>query len=90
MTSMHFAPGYWMHETTGVLRPAVEAYLRDEPMTPEHIAAMRAYLRQWIQAPDWQGDEELAALRIGIDRLTNREAIDDWIDLAVELGVDPL
>lgn len=41
-----FVPGFWMNETSGVLRPAVEAYLRREPMTPNQIAAMRAYLRQ--------------------------------------------
>jgi hypothetical protein len=35
-------PGYWMHETSGVLRPAVEAYLRDEPMTEAQIEATGA------------------------------------------------
>ncbi|UEM11939.1 hypothetical protein J4G43_047120 [Bradyrhizobium barranii subsp. barranii] len=32
-------PGYWMHETSGALRSAVEAYLGGRPMTDEHIAA---------------------------------------------------
>ena len=41
------APGYWKHETSGVLRPAVEAYLGGGPMTGSQIAAMRAYL-------DWE------------------------------------
>ena len=88
MTAMHFAPGYWMHESTGVLRPAVAHYLNNEPMTRADIAAMRAYLRQWMSGP-WRG-EELEALRAGLDRLTSREAIDDWIELAAELGIDPL
>lgn len=47
------APGYWMDETSGVLRPAVEAYLHGRDMTPEEIVAMRAYLRQWIMATTW-------------------------------------
>lgn len=51
------APGYWMHETSGVLRPAVEAYLNQRPMSKKQIAAMRAYLRQWIAAPEWRGEE---------------------------------
>ena len=38
---------YWMYETSGVLRPAIEAYFSGL-MTDQHIAAMRAYLRQWI------------------------------------------
>jgi hypothetical protein len=36
-------PGYWMYETSGVLRPAIENYLNNRPMSPENIAAMRAY-----------------------------------------------
>ena len=82
-------PGYWMHEMSGALRPAVEAYLHDEPMTARQIAAFRAYLRQWI-AYDWKGDEALQALRLGVDRINSREAIDDWLELAIELCIDPL
>lgn len=83
------APGYWMHETSGVLRPAVMAYLEGDDMTPEHIAAMRAYLRQWIEAPAWRGfivDD----LRRTLDGLTSRPAIREWLDLADEAGIDPL
>lgn len=88
---VRLVPGYWMHETSGVLRPAIEAYLRHEPMTAQHIAAMRAYLRQWIDAPDWLGtDVVIAELRAGIDALTSREAIDKWLDLALDQGIDPL
>jgi hypothetical protein len=39
-------PGYWMYETSGVLRPAVEAYLAGGPLSEAHIAALCAYLRQ--------------------------------------------
>jgi len=83
------APGYWMNETSGVLRPAVEAYLRDEPMSAEHIAAMRAYLRQWIAAPAWVG-ADVNILRSTVDGLTTRQALDDWIEAATSAGMDPL
>jgi hypothetical protein len=83
------APGFWMHETSGVLRPAVEAYLHGHELQPEQIAALRAYLRQWIFAPAWKG-EEIDQLRGGIDGLTTRAAIDAWVDQAVEIGIDPL
>jgi hypothetical protein len=91
-------PGYWMHETSGVLRPAVEAYLNGVEMTPEQIAAMRAYLRQWIMAPVWDanpyaGKHEvgwLAQMRFRIDRLTTREAIKSWVEDAIDAGMDPL
>jgi hypothetical protein len=79
-------PGYWMHETSGVLRPAVEAYLNREPLSEADIAAMRAYLRQWI-AGFFGGAADLAGR---IDKLTSREAIEDWLDDATEIGIDPL
>lgn len=83
------APGYWMYETSGVLRPAVEAYLNRRPMSKKQIAAMRAYLRQWIAASDWRGDE-VERLRGRIDFLVSRGAIDLWLADAVQYGIDPL
>jgi hypothetical protein len=78
-----------MYETTGVLRPAIEAYLHGREMTPEQIATMRAYLRQWIMAPAWMG-EDIDELRRQLGGLTNRAAIDAWLDLAEQCGIDPL
>lgn len=83
------APGYWMNETSGVLRPAVEAYLENRPLTLTEIAAIRAYLRQWIFAPVWRGTE-IDGLRDAIDSLTNQAQIKIWIDRAIEIGADPL
>lgn len=80
-------PGFWMNEKT-VLRPAIEAYLTGGPMTEEQIAAMRAYLRQWIGGP-WIGPE-IDSLRSSIDGLTSREAIDAWLDTAIASDIDPL
>ena len=82
-------PGYWMHETSGALRPAVEAYLRGEEMTAGQIAAMRAYLRQWIMSPLWTGSR-IHALRAVIDTLTTRDAISAWLAAAGAEGIDPL
>lgn len=83
------APGYWMQETSGVLRPAVAAYLAGGAMTPEQVAALRAYLRQWIAAPAWKG-RKVRFLRRSIDSLTSREAIRSWLTIASEEGIDPL
>lgn len=83
------APGYWMNETSGVLAPAVKAYLEHDELTPQEIAALRAYFRQWINAPAFVG-EDVEALRKGIDGLTSREAIERWLDKAIDAGIDPL
>lgn len=88
-------PGFWMNETSGVLRPAIEAYLAPfidpnaPPMTGEQIAAMRAYLRQWIASPDWVGPM-VDVLRTQIDELVSREEITRWLDRAMDEGIDPL
>lgn len=91
-------PGYWMAETTGVLRPAVEAYLTGAPLTEQQIAALRAYLRQWIMSPVWDRNPHtsaaaaaaLAALRTAVEGLTSRDEIDVWVHAATASGLDPL
>ncbi|HEY1301462.1 MAG TPA: hypothetical protein VGF07_13265 [Stellaceae bacterium] len=93
-------PGYWMHETSGVLRPVVEVYLAGKPLSPHQIAILRAYLRQWIMAPIWDcnpyaSNEDrvrLAELRAVFHRgrLTSREAIAGWLADALDEGIDPL
>jgi hypothetical protein len=82
------APGYWMNETT-VLRPSVYAYLTGQPLDPAAISAIRAYLRQWINAPAWLGGEAIDQLRGMIDSLTSRAAIDAWVTLALSVDIDP-
>jgi hypothetical protein len=78
-----------MNGTSGRLRPAVEAYLTGAEMTDEQIAAMRAYLRQWIAAPAWRGPN-IPALRGAVDGLTTVWGLRQWLDLALENGIDPL
>jgi hypothetical protein len=56
-------PDFWMYDTSGVMRPAVTAYLKGKPMTAKDIAAMRIYLRVWIFAPEFDGGEGVEALR---------------------------
>ena len=84
------APKYWQYETSGVLYPVVEAYLYGNPMTPEQVAIMRSYLRQWIQSPVWYGGEALAKLQTGVDAIQTREDIDAWLCAALKEGLDPL
>lgn len=86
---MSDAPGYWRDETSGLLRPAIEAYLNDAPLTTLQCAAMRAYLRQWIDAPCWRGPA-VDELRRTVGALTTKRAIDVWLDRAMDAGIDPL
>lgn len=91
-------PGYWMHETSGALYEVVERYLLGLSLTPEDIAYLRAYFRQWIMSPVWDqnphADDDdrwaLGELRRHIDDLTTREVIERWIAWATDQGMDPL
>jgi hypothetical protein len=80
---------FWMYETSGVLRPAVRAYLKGKPMTARDIAAIRTYLRVWVFAPELDGDS-VEALRQTVDGLASRKAIEDWLATARKDWVSPL
>jgi len=84
------APKFWQHETTGVLRPVIEAYLNGKELDPAQVLVMRAYLRQWIQSPVWYGGEELERLRTSLEAIQTRRDISAWLDAALEEGFDPL
>jgi hypothetical protein len=84
-----------MFETSGVLRPAIEAYLFTRgPLTDKQVAAIRVYLRQWIAGP-WHaapGAEArvLERLRSMVDQLDDRAKIDIWLMQANSIDIDPL
>ena len=92
------APDYWMDETGGKLAPAIARYLDGASLSADDIALIAAYLRQWIDSPLWDdnphlvdsGRAELARLRELARVLNNRAAIEAWLALAVDFGVDPL
>ena len=80
-------PRFWMYETTGVLAPVIEAYLRGKWLDEAEIGVMRAYLRQWIMAPVWKGVDEL---RASVSLIRTRSDIHSWLDAALDEGIDPL
>jgi hypothetical protein len=82
------APGYWRNETSGVLKPAIEAYLERDELTPDEVSAIRAYLRQWIAGGFL--DDAVEELRATVNGLTSRQAIDEWLHEALKVGIDPL
>jgi hypothetical protein len=87
------APKYWMHETGGKLVAAVHRYLQDQPAHPDDMSLLRAYLRQWIDSPAWDGandQTDLANLRRDVRELRSRGDIARWLEQAFDLGIDPL
>lgn len=80
-------PGYWMYETSGVLRPVVEDYLHHRPLTEEQVALMRAYLSQWIMLGAWEGARQL---RADVATIRTTEDVTRWLYAAERVGIDPL
>lgn len=81
-------PGYWPNETTGVLRPVVEKYLRGDALDPDEVATMRAYLRQWVAAPF--AGPEIRPLRDDAERIRTHDDVREWLRRALDVGIDPL
>ena len=82
-------PGYWMHETGGQLRPAIEALLWGGQLTNDQVPIVRDYLRQWIAGP-WIPEEPVQCLRDRIDGLACTGDILSWLEDADAIGIDPL
>jgi hypothetical protein len=89
MSNSYSNSDVWMYDASGLVRPAVTAYLTGKPMTAKNIAAMRAYLKVWIFSPEFVGDG-VEALRQTVDGLTNRTAIDGWLAMARREWISPV
>jgi hypothetical protein len=95
---MNPGPGYWKHETSGRLWPAIAAYVDGKELSAEEIAILRAYFRQWVCCAIWDENphagaverEWLAGMRQRVDELTTRPAIDAWLEDLMNGGIDPL
>ena len=91
------SPKYWMNETSGVLEPAVQAYLKGWPLSVLQIGVLRAYLRQWIQSPVWdmnphiteESRTQLAQLRSSVEMIRTRQDVETWTALSQEMCIDP-
>jgi hypothetical protein len=83
-----------MNEVGGKLVPAVERYLKGEPAEPDDVNLIRAYLRQWIDSPVWDGRgssrNTLDDLRRTVRNIRTRVQVDWWLEDAMDLDIDPL
>jgi hypothetical protein len=82
-------PGYWMNETSGVLRPIVEKYLRGEELEGFEVGMMRVYLSQWVHADGLVGPD-VDALRRDVEKIASTDDVHRWLADALNAGIDPL
>jgi hypothetical protein len=79
-----------MYETSGVLKPAVEAYLNAKRLSGREVALLKLYLWQWVNSPVWAPSGALEALRLRVAAIANGDDVDLAVAAAEELGMDPL
>jgi hypothetical protein len=78
-------PLFWLHRHDDALTGALKAYICGFPLDEGQLALLRDYLRDWAEAMPAPGD-----LRCRIPSLVSRQALDRWLDDALDLGIDPL
>lgn len=91
-------PGYWMHETSGVLKPVIQKFLAADDLTGREIHILRLYFQQWIDSPVWDKNPHATeSSRLALQKLRDDakriECVDDamyWIHAAQHAGMDPL
>ena len=81
-------PRFWMEEQTGVLEQAVEAYMAGERLTEKHLAALKIYLKQYIQRAPLAGDASVPRLVQKIDRIKTTHDVENFADEAAEYGAE--
>ena len=77
-----------MEEQTGVLSNAVETYLEGERLNPAQLAAMKVYLKQFVERAPLAGDAKVPLLLQRIDRLRTTRDIEDFADEVAEYGAE--
>ena len=90
-------PKYWTFEPRD-LSVAVHAYTAGEDLTVRDVALMRAYLKQWVDSPVWEGypDETdggrqwLAELRERVRAIASPDDIAQALSIMTARRMDPL
>lgn len=103
MTTIQISPssGFWLYEESGLLAVAVQTYLNSRTNPPgslpeptaEQIRLIGYYFDQWMRFP-WRCAPEdkwkMDALCQQAPLLSSPEQIHDWLERALDLGIDPL
>lgn len=97
--ALNGAPGYWRAEASGILAPVVQKYLLGRrPLTPTEIGVLRDYFTQWAEAPVWDTNPHadgfsravLQSLRDDARAIRTMKDVDQWVQDALDQGMDPL
>ncbi|AFY74751.1 hypothetical protein Syn7502_02813 [Synechococcus sp. PCC 7502] len=83
-------PLYWKNETSGHLEAAVIAYVNRLELSSKDIGLLKSYFAIWVNATVWMQSKELENLRQSVEAIATVEDIHQWLDKAIDIGIDPL
>jgi len=81
-------PRFWMEEQTGVLEDAVETYIAGNPLKPAQLAAIKIYLKQFVERAPLVGEAKVNLLSQKVDRLKTTRDIENFADEVAEFGAE--
>ena len=79
-------PRFWMEEQTGVLEDAVETYLEGERLSPSQLAAIKVYLKQFVERAPLAGEANVPQLLRKLDRLRTTREVENFAEELAEYG----
>jgi|GEM_PF-336054 len=81
-------PRFWMEEQTGVLEDAVETYIAGNSLKPAQLAAIKIYLKQFVERAPLVGEAKVNLLTQKVDRLKTTRDIENFADEVAEFGAE--
>lgn len=82
-------PHFWMTEQTGKLSEAMEEYFAGQKLSPQALALIKLYLRQYLERAMMTGDAQRDRLIQRMEKLKTTKEIEDFADEIAEYGVEP-
>ncbi len=82
-------PRFWLDEQTGLLKDAVEVYLRTEPLNREQFELLILYLRQYVERAIITADADRPRLLSQLAKLRNVNEMTAYVEELAEWGLEP-
>ncbi|NJN17721.1 MAG: hypothetical protein HC822_16325 [Oscillochloris sp.] len=82
-------PRFWMEETTGALREAIEVYMRAEPLDRQQLDVLKIYVRQFIERALMSDERQRKRFLGRVDTFRNIKDLESLADDLSEVGVEP-
>lgn len=89
---------YWKNETSGKLKNAILALMdtwtdKHYSLSPQELEMLKTYFALWIDYPSWDRtgqEQQFEALSSQLKSVTSTQQLNQWLEDAMDIGIDPL